>query len=243
MNFFRWTTSKSVMAPIGASPEAGSSDQEIPDLDLIKACQGGDSKAFESLVTRHRGKVYAMVQNMIKNEADAWDLSQEVFLKVWKALPKFEARAKFSTWLYRITHNVVYDWLRKRGLMAENNMPSTWDSIIQEPDTVWSQLSVTTDDDRIYHCTNTGLFADAAIELPDIDREGNVALYCDKLTLPDGTEKEQSTTRTEGWGDRLTYIPASRIRRVQLRVQRKKQKGTANTLSHLNTEDPSSPID
>lgn len=136
-----------------------------------------------------------------------------------------------------------YDWLRKRGLMAENNMPSTWDSIIQEPDTVWSQLSVTTDDDRIYHCTNTGLFADAAIELPDIDREGNVALYCDKLTLPDGTEKEQSTTRTEGWGDRLTYIPASRIRRVQLRVQRKKQKGTANTLSHLNTEDPSSPID
>jgi RNA polymerase sigma-70 factor (ECF subfamily) len=83
---------------------------------LIKACQGGDSRAFESLVTRHRGKVYAMIQNMIKNEADAWDLSQEVFLKVWKALPKFEARAKFSTWLYRITHNVVYDWLRKRKI-------------------------------------------------------------------------------------------------------------------------------
>ena len=67
-------------------------------------------------MTRHRGKVYAMIQNMIKNEADAWDLSQEVFLKVWKALPKFEARAKFSTWLYRITHNVVYDWLRKRKI-------------------------------------------------------------------------------------------------------------------------------
>ena len=116
MNFLRWTTSKSVMAPIGATPDAGSSDQEIPDLELIKACQGGDSRAFESLVTRHRGKVYAMVQNMIKNEADAWDLSQEVFLKVWKALPKFEARVKFSTWLYRITHNVVYDWLRKRKI-------------------------------------------------------------------------------------------------------------------------------
>jgi len=53
---------------------------------------------------------------MIKNEADAWDLSQEVFIKVWKALPKFEARAQFSTWLYRITHNVVYDWLRKRKI-------------------------------------------------------------------------------------------------------------------------------
>ncbi len=131
MNFLRWTTSKSVMAPIGASPDAGSSDQEIPDLELIKACQGGDSRAFESLVTRHRGKVYAMIQNMIKNEADAWDLSQEVFLKVWKALPKFEARAKFSTWLYRITHNVVYDWLRKRKIDGAGELD---DGILNQSD-------------------------------------------------------------------------------------------------------------
>lgn len=116
MNFSRWVTSKQLMAPAGASPEAGAGDQEVPDHELIKACQSGDTRAFEVLVTRHRGKVYAMIQNMIKNEADAWDLSQEVFLKVWKALPKFEARAKFSTWLYRITHNVVYDWLRKRKI-------------------------------------------------------------------------------------------------------------------------------
>jgi len=73
-------------------------------------------KAFDELVTKHRGRVYAMIQNMVKNEADAWDLSQEVFVKVWKALPKFEARAQFSTWMYRITHNVVYDWMRKRKI-------------------------------------------------------------------------------------------------------------------------------
>ena len=116
MNFSRWITSKQLMAPAGASPEAGAGEQDIPDRKLIERCQSGDTRAFEVLVTRHRGKVYAMIQNMIKNEADAWDLSQEVFLKVWKALPKFEARAKFSTWLYRITHNVVYDWLRKRKI-------------------------------------------------------------------------------------------------------------------------------
>ncbi len=116
MNFFRWFPSKVLMAPAGAASSVGSEDEEIPDSELIQGCQKGDSRSFEALVTRHRGKVYAMVQNMIKNEADAWDLSQEVFLKVWKALPKFEARAKFSTWLYRITHNVVYDWLRKRKI-------------------------------------------------------------------------------------------------------------------------------
>lgn len=122
MNFSRWVTSKILMAPAEASPEGGAGDQEIPDRKLIKACQSGDTQAFEVLVTRHRGKVYAMIQNMIKNEADAWDLSQEVFLKVWKALPKFEARAKFSTWLYRITHNVVYDWLRKRKIDSNGEL-------------------------------------------------------------------------------------------------------------------------
>ena len=119
------------MAPAGASPDAGSGEQEIPDQDLIQSSQNGDTRAFEILVTRHRGKVYAMVQNMIKNEADAWDLSQEVFLKVWKALPKFEARAKFSTWLYRITHNVVYDWLRKRKIDSAGELD---DGILNQSD-------------------------------------------------------------------------------------------------------------
>ncbi len=131
MNFLRWLTSKQLMAPAGASPDAGSSEQEIPDQELIEACQKGDTRAFETLVTRHRGKVYAMVQNMIKNEADAWDLSQEVFLKVWKALPKFEARAKFSTWLYRITHNVVYDWLRKRKIDSAGELD---DGVLSQAD-------------------------------------------------------------------------------------------------------------
>ena len=55
-----------------------------------------------------------MIRQMVKNEADAWDLSQEAFIKAWKALPRFEVRARFSTWLYRIAHNTVYDWARKK---------------------------------------------------------------------------------------------------------------------------------
>ena len=119
------------MAPTGVSSGHGSGDGETPDHSLIKASQKGDTRSFETLVTRHRGKVYAMIQNMIKNEADAWDLSQEVFLKVWRALPKFEARAKFSTWLYRITHNVVYDWLRKRKIDSAGELD---DNVLMESD-------------------------------------------------------------------------------------------------------------
>lgn len=116
MNLFSLAASKGVMAEVSVTSAGGGSDEAQTDLDLVARSQGGDSRAFEDLVVRHRGRVYAMIQNMVKNDADAWDLSQEVFVKVWKALPKFEARAKFTTWLYRIVHNVVYDWMRKRKL-------------------------------------------------------------------------------------------------------------------------------
>ncbi|MGK0190327.1 MAG: RNA polymerase sigma-70 factor (ECF subfamily) [Verrucomicrobiales bacterium] len=91
-------------------------DGEIPDSALVKQAQEGDPRAFEALVNRYRGKVYAMIYNMIHNDADAWDLAQDTFLKAWKALPRFEARASFYTWIYRITHNVTYDWLRKKKI-------------------------------------------------------------------------------------------------------------------------------
>lgn len=116
MNLFSGETSKGVMAEDSGTSAGGGSNEAQIDLDLVARSQGGDSRAFDDLVTRHRGRVYGMIQNMVKNDADAWDLSQEVFVKVWKALPRFEARAKFSTWLYRIVHNVVYDWLRKRKI-------------------------------------------------------------------------------------------------------------------------------
>lgn len=99
----------------------GSEDRQAlaeRDQALVIRCQGGDHHAFDELVTHYRGKVYAMIVNMIRNDADAWDLAQDVFIKAWKALPKFEARSTFYTWLYRITHNVTYDWLRKKKITA-----------------------------------------------------------------------------------------------------------------------------
>jgi RNA polymerase sigma-70 factor (ECF subfamily) len=100
----------------------GSPKAEIDDADLVRRAQAGDYTAFDALVTKHRGKVYAMIMNMVKNDADAWDLAQDSFIKAWKALPKFENRSKFSTWLFRISHNVVYDWMRKKKLRSEGEL-------------------------------------------------------------------------------------------------------------------------
>ncbi|MCU0749676.1 MAG: sigma-70 family RNA polymerase sigma factor [Akkermansiaceae bacterium] len=101
------------VGPVGADT---SLEDPNDDFRLVARAQQGDLGAYDLLVTRHRGRIFAMIRNMIHQEADAWDLSQEVFIKAWNALPRFEAKARFSTWLYRIAHNVVYDWTRKRKL-------------------------------------------------------------------------------------------------------------------------------
>jgi len=98
------------------APAPGRGDESAAESDdqLVARAQAGESVAFDELVCRHRNRVFAMIRNMIHREADAWDLSQEAFLKAWKALPRFQAKAKFSTWLFRIVHNVVYDWTRRK---------------------------------------------------------------------------------------------------------------------------------
>jgi len=117
MNIFQRFASKRLLGPAEAGGAAsGMPDEPAVDGDesFVRRAQAGDMRAYDELVTRHRGKIYAMIRNMVKNETDAWDLSQEVFIKAWQALPRFEVKARFSTWLYRIAHNVVYDHGRRR---------------------------------------------------------------------------------------------------------------------------------
>ena len=107
-------------APEGAqsaAPEAAPSGPD--DGDLVKRCQRGDSAAFNELVTRYRGKVYAMIYNMVHNEQDAWDLAQDGFLKAWKSIGRFRGQSSFYTWLYRIMMNVTIDSLRRRHVEGE----------------------------------------------------------------------------------------------------------------------------
>lgn len=94
----------------------------LEDARWVEQAKAGNTRAFDQLVSKHRGRIYAMIYQMVKNDADAWDLAQEAFIKAWKALPGFESRARFSTWLFRISHNVVYDWLRKRRLKVESEL-------------------------------------------------------------------------------------------------------------------------
>ena len=97
-------------------PEAGNVSVENEDVELVKQCQLGDTQAFNTLVTKYRGKAFAMIYNMVRNEQDAWDLAQDGFLKAWKSIGNFRGQSAFYTWLYRIMSNVAIDWLRKKKI-------------------------------------------------------------------------------------------------------------------------------
>lgn len=76
--------------------------------------KAGDMGAFEQLVERHQHSVVGTVAHMLGNGAEAEDIAQHVFVRVWKSAARYEPRAKFTTWLMTITRNLVFNEMRRR---------------------------------------------------------------------------------------------------------------------------------
>ena len=91
-------------------------ERPADDLELVRAFQGGDDAAFEQLVRRYRNAVASFIVATLGRRADIEDLSQEVFLRVHQALPRFQPGGSFPSWLYRITINLCRDEIRKKRL-------------------------------------------------------------------------------------------------------------------------------
>ena len=89
---------------------------------VIRAVIGGDADAYEALVREYEKNVYNLALRMTGNTEDAYDMSQEAFLKAWRALSTYQFDAAFSTWLYRLTTNVCLDFLRKRNRQAHSSL-------------------------------------------------------------------------------------------------------------------------
>ena len=86
----------------------------LADEDLVARVLAGREDSFEILVRRYQSRVVAHVARMVGNRDDALDLAQEIFLKVFGALDRYNPSYKFSTWLFRIAGNAAIDHLRKR---------------------------------------------------------------------------------------------------------------------------------
>ena len=81
---------------------------------LVKKSLQGDTTAFEELVAQYQSKIYALAFRYMGNEEDAYDMSQEAFIKAFRSIRSFKGDSSFGTWMYRVATNVCLDELRRR---------------------------------------------------------------------------------------------------------------------------------
>lgn len=144
---------------------AASGDDPERDIRLMEKVRDGDMDAFRDLVEIHQNRVIGTVAKMLGDEHEAEDLAQQVFVRVWKSAPRWEATAKFTTWLYTILRNLVFNECRRR---ARHRTAS---------------LDAATDDED-----HPRQFADAGVKAPDmhmLDEEMQDAIERSIQELPE----------------------------------------------------------
>ena len=90
-------------------------DDDTSDADLVAASQAGDRAALDLLLRRHHDRLRALARRLCGNDADAADATQEALIAIVRGLPRFDQRAAFGTWAYRVATNACLDELRRRS--------------------------------------------------------------------------------------------------------------------------------
>ncbi|HLH01729.1 MAG TPA: sigma-70 family RNA polymerase sigma factor [Bryobacteraceae bacterium] len=100
--------------PANASAQPADADSQLPESRLIARCLGGEQGAWEELVQLHTKRVYAICYRFTNSETEAQDLTQEVFLRIFRTLGSFRAgEGSFTVWLTRLTRNLLVDHYRR----------------------------------------------------------------------------------------------------------------------------------
>src|SRR5215468_1614106 len=88
--------------------------QNTPEGALVQRAQAGDESAFREIVERYQSKVFSIIHGIVRQRNDVEDIAQQVFTKVYSSLKSFDFRSSLITWIYKITVNECFDYLRKR---------------------------------------------------------------------------------------------------------------------------------
>jgi RNA polymerase sigma-70 factor (ECF subfamily) len=113
-------------------------DKKNEDTELVALAQKGSTNSFNKLVDKYHSRIYSLTYQMTSNREDAEDLTQEIFIKAFEALPRFKGRSSFYTWLYRIGINKTINYRKKRN----RNRPLSIDALDQDItyDEVYAEL-------------------------------------------------------------------------------------------------------
>ena len=95
------------------------SEEDAEDVRLMRLVARGDTSAFEQVIERHQALVAGTAARMLGSNSDVEDIAQQVFIRVWKSARRYVPRAKFTTWLLKITRNLVFNELRRAKRRAQ----------------------------------------------------------------------------------------------------------------------------
>jgi RNA polymerase sigma-70 factor (ECF subfamily) len=164
--------------PPGRTPE------DAEDIRLMGLASAGDMDAFQQLVERHQRLVVGTVGRMLGTSSDAEDIAQQVFVRVWKNLKRYEPRAKFTTWLLKITRNLVFNELRRRSRHPAVPLQSETD---EEERPLKDEYAVSPDASLLEHELQEAV--DAAIaQLPETQRMAVILRRYEELSYEEIAE-------------------------------------------------------
>lgn len=136
------------------------------DLALVERVQSGDREAFGLLVGKYQRKLLRLVMRLVRDPAEAEDVTQEAFIKAYRALPNFRGDSAFYTWLYRIGVNTAKNWLVAHG----RRMPTMSEIAVDETEGIEEVVLLRDDEtpDRVLMSRQIGETVNAAMEaLPE----------------------------------------------------------------------------
>ena len=120
------------------NPSISPADSPEPEIEWMARIREGDMEALRLLVETHQARVIGTISKMLGSDAEAEDLAQQVFIRVWRSAPRYRPTAKFTTWLFRITRNLVFNELRRKRHFADQaeEIPEPTERGDKEPDRV-----------------------------------------------------------------------------------------------------------
>lgn len=156
-------------------------ESNIEDVALMRAIGIGDHKseaAFTRLITKHQRAVVGTIGKMTNFSADTEDLSQQVFLRIWKAAPKYQPTAKFTTFLFTIARNLVFNYTKKKSRTHEHSLEGQEDEWHQQ----LADPTLSTQPDQRLEQSELRSAIDAAIQsLPEKQRLAVVLRRYEKM--------------------------------------------------------------
>src|SRR5690606_28517812 len=105
------------------------------DADLVARVQRGDKRAFDLLVLKYQRRIMRLLARLLRSPADIEDVTQEAFIKAYRALPQFRGESAFYTWLYRIAINTARNWH-----VSQSRRPQTVDGFVNEDGETFEQI-------------------------------------------------------------------------------------------------------